>query len=131
MTSTTTHRTSKQRRFSFIPMLVTSTLLMVATLMGCLNLSTVHVQARARAIPLMDGKVDIYSTITQTNTRFTLTNKSGEPITSLTLYEFYNRPTGFCRVQAILLVLLRCCFSLLLYRLKMLLILVHGLPVTT
>lgn len=100
MTSTTIHSTSKQRRFSFIPMLATSTLLMVATLMGLLNLSTVHVaQARARVAsnttPLMDGKVSIYSTTTQTNTRFTLTNMSGTPITSLTLYEFYNRPTGF------------------------------------
>lgn len=100
MTSTTVHRTSKQRRFSFIPMLATNTLLMVATLMGFLNLSTAHAaqaQARVASIttPLMDGKVSIYSTITQTNTRFTLTNTSSQPLTSVTLYEFYKRPAGF------------------------------------
>jgi hypothetical protein len=100
MTSTPIHRTSRRQRLACMTMFATSVLLMITTLMGFLNLSPTHAaQAHARVAsnttPLMDGKVSIYSTTTQTNTRFTLTNKSDQPITSLTLYEFYSRPTGF------------------------------------
>lgn len=100
MTSTTVHQTSKWQRSSRIALFAVSALLTIATLTGFLNPSAANIaQARVSVAsittPLMDGKVSIYSTITQTNTRFKLTNKSNQSITSLTLYEFYNRPSGF------------------------------------
>ncbi len=80
-------------------MVAASMLFMSVAFVGFFNAPTAHGApsrvALAGDTPLLQGTVSIFSTTTQTNTRFTLTNTSGNVIKGLTLYEFYTRPTGY------------------------------------
>jgi hypothetical protein len=100
MMSNIVHRTGEHRSFSCIGMATTSILFLVATVIGLFSPMTVYgAQSQAKEVPgdtsLMKGTVDVHSTTTQTDTRFDLTNISGNPIDSLSIGVLYTRPDGF------------------------------------